>query len=67
MAGKLCPNCEKATFFATNDGRKCTNCGYTMTIAPNAGKGGRGKKCSNCGRMTVFNDKCTHCGATYSF
>ena len=67
MAGKVCPHCGKFTFFATNDGRKCTKCGYTMTLAPNDGKGGKGKKCSNCGKNTVFNNKCTNCGATYSF
>lgn len=66
MAGKLCPNCNKYTFFSTTDGRKCTKCGYTMTIAPNDGKGGRGRTCSNCGKMMVFNNKCTNCGAKYS-
>lgn len=67
MAGKICPNCGKFTFFLSIDGRKCTNCGFTMILAPNEGKGGKGKKCSNCGKNTVFNNKCTSCGATYSF
>jgi len=38
-----------------------------MTLPINAGKGGRGKKWSNCGKMMVFNNKCTNCGATYAF
>lgn len=67
MAGKLCPKCGKFTFFSTTNGRKCTKCSYTMTLPPNSGRGGRGKKCSHCGKMTVFNNKCSSCGATYSF
>lgn len=64
MAGKLCPNCGEYTFFKTTDGgRKCTKCGYVMTVP--IGKGGRGRKCSNCGSFTVFNNKCRNCGAEY--
>lgn len=66
MAGKICPKCGKATFFETSTGRKCSQCGATMTVPPNGGKGGQGKKCSNCGKTTVFGNKCTNCGATYS-
>ena len=65
MAGKLCPKCNQQTFYETNFGRECTKCGYRMTLPPNAGKGGRGQKCSNCGLLTVFNGKCTKCGAKY--
>ncbi len=67
MAGKACPHCGEFTFFATNDGRKCTKCDYTMILPPNEGRWGKGKKCSNCGKNTVFNHKCKNCGATYSF
>lgn len=66
MAGKVCPNCGKFTFFESISGRQCTKCGYKMILSPNEGKGGRGKRCSNCGKNTVFNNKCTSCGATYS-
>ena len=65
MAGKLCPKCNKQTFFETTSGRKCSKCGYTMTLPANDGKGGRGVKCSNCGKLQVFNGKCRACGATY--
>ncbi len=65
MAGKLCPNCNKLTFFETNTGRKCSKCGYEMNLPINSGKGGKGTKCSNCGKFTVFNNKCTECGASY--
>lgn len=69
MAGKLCPKCGKFTFFETTTGRKCSKCGYTM-IVPNLNPngmsaGGKGMKCSNCGRQTVFNNRCTNCGAQY--
>ena len=68
MAGKLCPNCNELTFFkTTGNNRECSKCGYKMTVPINKGKGGRGKKCSNCGRLTVFDNKCTSCGATYGF
>ena len=67
MAGKMCPNCGKMTFFESTTGRVCTKCGYKMTNPANDGKGGRGRKCSNCGKMTVFNGKCRSCGVTYSF
>ncbi len=40
MAGKMCPQCGRATFFETQTGRKCTNCGYIMTVPANDGKGG---------------------------
>lgn len=65
MAGKICPKCGQFTFFETVSGRKCTKCGYTMTVPANEGKGGRGQKCSNCGQFTVFNGKCRNCGASY--
>ena len=41
MAGKICPKCGQFTFFETVSGRKCTKCGYTMTVPANEGKGGR--------------------------
>jgi len=65
MAGRLCPKCGKWTFFETPIGRECTKCGYKMNVPPNNGKGGQGKKCYNCGKNTVFNGKCTNCGAYY--
>lgn len=70
MAGMKCPVCGQRTFFKTPMGRKCSKCGCTMTV-PNCGedgmaKGGRGMRCSNCGRLTVFNGKCTSCGAHYT-
>jgi len=67
LAGKMCPKCGKLTFFETLDGRKCSKCGYTMTVPPNNGQGGKGKRCSNCSKFTVFNNKCSSCGATYGF
>lgn len=67
MAGKLCPNCGERTFFETLNGRECSKCGWKMTIPPNEGKGGRGKKCSHCGSYTVFNGKCSNCGAKYGY
>lgn len=66
MAGKLCPECSRQTFFKTTTGRECSKCGYTMTLLLNEGKGGKGRLCSNCGRFKVFNDVCTDCGAKYS-
>lgn len=66
MAGKVCPQCSKQTFFPTASGRECTSCGHKMIVPPNNGKGGSGRKCSNCNKQTVFNNKCTNCGATYS-
>lgn len=65
MAGMMCPKCEQMTFFKTPTGRKCSKCGYEMIVPPNNGKGGQGNKCYNCGKNTVFNDKCTSCGAIY--
>lgn len=66
MAGKLCLNCSELTFYkTTGDNRKCTTCGYEMTVPPNGGKGGKGKKCANCGSYTVFNNVCNSCDATY--
>lgn len=62
MAGKMCPKCGKYTFHNTVTGRKCSKCGYTMTLPPGAGKG---HKCSNCGKFQVFNNKCRNCGAIY--
>lgn len=66
MAGKMCPNCGKQTFFANANGRECSACGHKMVVPPNQGKGGMGRKCSNCNKQTVFNNKCSSCGATYS-
>ena len=65
MAGKLCPNCGKFTFFETTSGRQCSKCGYQKILPVNAGKGGTGQKCSNCGQFTVFDNKCRSCGARY--
>lgn len=65
MAGAKCPKCSNATFFETPSGKKCSSCDYEMRVPPNSGKGGRGEKCSNCNSYTVFNAKCTKCGATY--
>ena len=65
MAGMKCPKCEKLTFFPTPTGKKCSQCGYSMYVPPNNGKGGLGKKCSACGKNNVFNGKCTNCGAIY--
>lgn len=65
MAGKVCPECGKLTFFETASGRKCSKCGHTMTVPPNGGLGGKGRKCSNCGEFKVFNNKCSGCGAIY--
>jgi len=62
---KICPRCNEKTFCEKSFGRECTKCGYKMTVAPNDGKGGRGRRCSNCGRLTVFNEKCSSCGAKY--
>ncbi len=66
MAGKVCPNCKRKTFFVTTTGRTCTKCGYTMKTMANNGQGGRGNKCSNCNKYTVFHNKCRTCGAEYS-
>lgn len=65
MAGMVCPKCNRQTFFKTSSGRECTKCGYKMIVPSNGGKGGKGSKCYNCGRNTVFNGKCTNCGAIY--
>ncbi|MDE6671028.1 MAG: hypothetical protein K2K16_02405 [Ruminococcus sp.] len=63
MAGKLCPKCGNFTLFETLTGRKCTKCGYGVYVPPNNGKGGRGQKCPICNSMSMFNGKCTKCGA----
>jgi DNA-directed RNA polymerase subunit RPC12/RpoP len=66
MAGKICPRCGKPQFYKTvGENRKCTYCGHEMIVPPNKNKGGRGNKCSNCNHFTVFNQKCTNCGARY--
>ena len=65
MAGKLCPKCNQFTFFENQVGRKCSKCGYTMTLPANNGKGGKGQKCTNCNQFTVFDNKCRNCGARY--
>ena len=65
MAGKVCPQCGRPTFFKTGLRGKCTKCNFSMTIPPNEGKWGKGQKCLNCGRMTVFNGNCSNCGAQY--
>lgn len=67
MAGMMCPQCGKMTFFQTPTGRECSKCGYKMIAPPNGGKGGQGKRCANCGKNTVFNNKCTNCGAVYKY
>ena len=66
MPGMKCPKCGELTFFETATGRRCTKCGYTMTVPPNSGKGGMGSRCFSCGKNTVFNGKCTNCGAKYN-
>lgn len=70
MAGMKCPACGQLTFFQTATGRKCTKCGFIMKVpnynADGIGTGRRGTRCSNCGRLTVFNGKCTFCGAHYT-
>lgn len=65
MAGMKCPKCGKFTFFETSTGRKCSSCGHTMFVPPNGGMGGKGKLCLNCYKNTVFNGRCTNCGAIY--
>ena len=65
MAGKKCPNCNHLTFFESPVGRECSKCGFKMEVPANGGKGGRGTRCSNCGKLTVFDNKCRNCGATY--
>lgn len=66
MPGMKCPECSKGTLFSIPTGKKCSNCGFTVIVIPNKGKGGRGNKCVICGRMTVFNGQCTKCGSKYS-
>ena len=66
MAGKICPNCGKLKFFETPNGRKCSKCNYEVHLPPNNGKGGLGTRCSLCSKQTVFNGKCTNCGAKYT-
>ena len=63
MAGKICPNCDEATFFQNSEGRACTKCGFKMILEIPKGKR---TKCSNCGKFQVFNNKCKSCGAKYS-
>ena len=65
MAGKMCPGCERQTFFKTPTGRKCSKCEYEMKVPANNGKGGLGSLCSYCGEQKVFNNTCRNCGATY--
>lgn len=65
MAGRKCPNCGQLTFFVNGRDGECKNCGYTMTVPPNEGKGGKGRKCLNCGRYAVFDGVCSKCGAKY--
>lgn len=65
MAGMTCPECEKQTFFKTTTGRKCSKCGFTMKVPPNNGAGGKGSLCPNCRKYTIFNNKCTKCGAEF--
>ncbi len=66
MAGKLCPQCKKNTFFETPKGGKCNKCGYTAKSPPNEGRGGKGKRCPICGNFTVFNGKCTVDGTKFT-
>ena len=63
MAGMKCPKCNKLTVFPTPTGKKCSSCGFTIYVPPNGGSGGKGRKCLMCGKFTVFNGKCTSCGA----
>ena len=65
MAGKICPICGEKTFFENSSGRKCSKCGYSMVVPPNNGMGGKGNYCYNCNSYTVFNGKCSKCGAKY--
>jgi len=62
MAGKVCPECGKRTFFENFDGWLCTKCGAKLKVPSNGGVGGKGKKCANCGTFTLINGKCTRCG-----
>lgn len=66
MAGMVCPNCGEQTFFKTPKGRKCTRCGCEMVVPVLGGKGGKGQLCPNCRRHTMFDGKCTNCGAELS-
>lgn len=65
MAGAMCPNCGKFTFFQTPTGRKCTVCHYEMVLPANDGVGGRGKYCPGCKKYTVFKNRCRNCGAKF--
>lgn len=60
MAGALCPNCGKRTFFTIANGKSCTKCGYTVVVPVNGGIGGRGKQCPICKRYTFFEGVCTN-------
>ena len=66
MKKTTCPQCGRDTFFETPVGRKCSQCGYTMTVPANCGKGGKGQRCRNCGMHTVFDGKCRNCGAKFT-
>lgn len=65
MAGAKCPKCEELTVFEDpiENGKQCSKCGYKATIKPGSG---RGTRCMLCGKQTVFNGKCTNCGAKHS-
>ena len=65
MPGGVCPKCNQQTFYEIGYKGECSKCGYKMTVPPNGGKGGKGQKCYNCKLFTVFNGKCTKCGARY--
>lgn len=67
MPVNKCPKCGALTFHNSLRGRECSTCGYKMNLMVANGKGGKGNRCSNCGKFTVFNNKCTSCGATYGY
>jgi hypothetical protein len=66
MPADQCPRCKETTFFEQLNGRKCRRCGYTMIVPVNGGRSGKGKKCAVCGHFTVFDAKCSECGAKSS-
>lgn len=71
MAGKLCPNCGRLTFYKTVEGgRQCTACNYEMRIPKEKSTKAykpkvRGERCSNCNTFNVVNKRCLKCGAIF--
>ncbi len=63
MPGRKCPKCGEQTLFSTPTGFQCTKCKTKVKVSPNDGKGGKGAKCPICRTYTVFNNKCSKCGA----